>query len=202
MPTSISMTRNSQPFRASARQRPPGLIIIGIDPGTLVTGYSIIELNGATPRLLECGTIRSPASLALPDRLHVIYSGIRQLITRHRPSEMAIESAFYGKNAQSALKLGHARGVSLLAAVENGLPTTEYSPREIKKAVVGRGAATKQQVRYMVRSLLHLGETRMALDTSDAVAIALCHLQQRASAVPHAQSWSAYVAAHPEKVRR
>ena len=196
------MTRNSQRFKTDSFRRRTGIVVIGVDPGSLVTGYSIIERTGGTSRLLDCGTIRLTPGLPLTARLHQIYTGLRTLIETHRPDEMAIESAFYGKNAQSALKLGHARGVSLLAAVECGVPTAEYSPREVKKAVAGRGAATKEQVRFMVRSLLNLGERRMALDTSDAVAIALCHLQRLMLAAPRRSSWASYIAAHPEKVKR
>ncbi len=194
------MIRNSRASRTDPRRTQAGLVVLGIDPGTLVTGYGIVGQSDGEPRLIACGTIRNSSLLPLPERLRLIYTGLRQLIGKHRPDEMAIESAFYGKNAQSALKLGHARGVSILAAVENSLPTAEYSPREVKKAIVGRGAASKEQVRYMVRSLLHLGETRMALDTSDAVAIALCHLRRRTLSSPKHRTWASYVAAHPEKV--
>ena len=101
---------------------------------------------------------------------------------RHHPHEVAIETAFYGKNAQSALKLGHARGVSILAAVLHDLPVAEYAPREIKKAVVGNGNASKEQVQFMVRALLHLRPATMAHDTSDAIAVAICHLSRKPSA--------------------
>ena len=176
---------------------------MGIDPGTLVTGYGIVARIGGSLRLLNCGTIRNNAALALPARLQKIYDNLRDLITSYHPDEVALESVFYGKNAQSALKLGHARGVSLLAAVEQGLRTAEYSPREVKKAIVGQGGATKQQVQYMVRSILQLPETPMSLDTSDAVAIALCHLQRMGThRVRSGGDWAGYVAAHPERVRR
>lgn len=197
------MTRNSQRSKTrtpdSARA---SLVVLGIDPGTLITGYGVVAGSNATVELLECGTIKNDSDLALPARLHHIYIELCSLIERIRPDEMAIESAFYGKNAQSALKLGHARGVSLLAAVEQNIRTAEYTPREVKKAVVGRGSATKQQVQFMVKSLLHLGDARMSLDTSDAVALALCHLQRRHTpAAPH-RDWKAYCAAHPERIRQ
>ncbi len=202
MRTSISTTRNLQLSRIDAARRRPDVVVIGVDPGTLVTGYGIVSHSNGTSRLLECGTIRLAANLPLAQRLRRIYAGLRSLIDTHHPDEMAIESAFYGKNAQSALKLGHARGVSLLAAVECNLPTAEYSPREVMNAVAGRGAASKEQVRFMVRSLLHLGDRRMAFDSSDAVAIALCHLQRMALPTGRRTTWSSYIAAHPEKVRR
>ena len=196
------MTRNSRRSRTDPPGQRPSVVVIGVDPGTLVTGFGVVGYSGGTPRLLDCGTIRLAAHLPLAARLQQIHSGLRTLIETHRPDEMAIESAFYGKNAQSALKLGHARGVSLLAAVQCNVPTAEYSPREVKKAVAGRGAATKEQVRFMVRSLLGLSELRMAYDTSDAVAIALCHLQRMKFPAARRTSWAAYVAAHPEKIRR
>ena len=150
-----------------------GITVLGIDPGTLVTGYGIVARQGRTMRLIACGTIRNKAEEPLPVRLRRIHEGLRAIIEEHDPDACAIESAFYGKNAQSALKLGHARGVSILAAVERDIPTAEYSPREVKKAIVGNGTASKQQVQFMVRSLLNLRTARMVLDTSDALAIAI-----------------------------
>jgi crossover junction endodeoxyribonuclease RuvC len=152
-------------------------------------------------QLLEAGAIRNKGEQSMPIRLKRIYEGLQSLIDRHHPDEFAIESAFYGKNAQSALKLGQARGVSILAAVEKEIPTTEYSPREIKQAVVGKGAATKQQVQFMVRTLLHVKGDKMTLDTSDALAVAICHLHRGTIAAPHHKDWSSFVAAHPERIR-
>ncbi len=176
-------------------------IVLGVDPGTLVTGFGVVSCAGETLELLDSGTIRNRGEQSMPIRLKHIYEGLQALIERHHPDEFAIEAAFYGKNAQSALKLGQARGVSILAAVEKEIPTTEYSPREVKQAVVGKGAATKEQVQYMVRTLLHLKGDTMALDTSDAIAVAICHLHRT---VPHAarhKDWSSFVAAHPERIR-
>jgi crossover junction endodeoxyribonuclease RuvC len=197
------MTRNSQRFNP----RSPGtdrqsVVVLGIDPGTLTTGYGIVARTVAAVKLLECGTIKNDSALPLPARLHHIYTGLSSLIESFRPDEIAIESAFYGKNVQSALKLGHARGVALLAAVEQNIPTGEYTPREVKKAVVGRGSATKEQVQFMVKSILHLRDMRMALDTSDALAIALCHLQRMQMPSPRHRDWKAYLSAHPERIRQ
>ena len=116
------------------------------------------------------------------------------------PDEFAIESAFYGKNAQSALKLGHARGVSILAAVVNEIPTSEYSPREVKKAVVGNGAASKEQVQFMVKSLLRTADSTMILDASDAIAVALCHLHRLISPTARYKDWKSFIQAHPARV--
>jgi crossover junction endodeoxyribonuclease RuvC len=176
-------------------------IVLGVDPGTLVTGFGVVSCTGDALLLLDAGTIRNPGTQSMPIRLKHIYEGLQALIDHHHPDEFAIESAFYGKNAQSALKLGQARGVSILAAVEKEIPTAEYAPREVKQAVVGKGTATKEQVQFMVRSLLHLEKNAMPLDTSDAIAVAICHLHRRVASPARHQDWSSFVAAHPERIR-
>ncbi len=176
-------------------------IVLGVDPGTLVTGFGVVSSTQNALELLEAGTIRNRGGETMPIRLKRIYEGLQSLIDRHHPDEFAIESAFYGKNAQSALKLGQARGVSILAAVEKEIPTTEYSPREVKQAVVGKGTATKEQVQFMVRALLHVQGGAMPLDTSDAIAVAICHLHRGGAKVPRHKDWSSFVAAHPERIR-
>ncbi len=175
-------------------------MVLGVDPGTLVTGFGVVSRRGTTVRLLASGTIANSSLSSIPERLHAIYTRLRHVLAEHRPDEFAIESAFYGKNAQSALKLGHARGVCLLAAVQCGLTPAEYSPREVKKAVVGNGNASKEQVQFMVKALLGLKGDRMAADTSDAIAIALCHLNRTTLPTTRHSDWRAYVEAHPEKV--
>lgn len=137
----------------------------------------------------------------MPLRLKKIYSELSAVIQRFQPDEFAIESAFYGKNAQSALKLGHARGVSILSAVEREIPTTEYSPREIKKAIVGNGSASKEQVQFMVKSLLQLKQGAMILDASDALAIAICHLHRLVTPTSKHKDWKSFIVAHPERVK-
>jgi len=183
----------------SAKHSP--VIVLGVDPGTLVTGYGIVVRKGPEIRMLGCGTIKNGAGHSMPLRLQRIYGELSAVIQKYNPDEFAIESAFYGKNAQSALKLGHARGVSILAAVEHEIPTTEYSPREVKKAVVGNGAASKEQVQYMVKSLLHTPHSKMVLDTSDALAIAICHLQRLITPTMKHKDWKSYIAANPGRVR-
>lgn len=177
------------------------MIVLGVDPGTLVTGYGVIARRGSDVRLLACGTIQNGSGKSLPLRLKRVYADLRAVIAAYHPDEFAIESAFYGKNAQSALKLGHARGVSILAAVEEDIPTAEYSPREVKKAVVGNGNASKEQVQFMVRCLLRLSKTRMVLDTSDALAVALCHLHRLGTPAAHHKTWKSFISAHPERVK-
>jgi crossover junction endodeoxyribonuclease RuvC len=145
--------------------------------------------------------------------LKQIYDRLCKIIDQYHPDEFAIETAFYGKNAQSALKLGHARGVSILAAVNFQIPTTEYSPREVKKAVTGNGAASKQQVQFMVKAQLKLREVPKFFDASDALAIALCHsfkitggksTSQRTQSQKQKshRTWSAFVHTHPECIVR
>ncbi len=182
----------------------PTRIILGVDPGTLATGYGVIarDAHGCLS-LKAAGIIRNPSERPIPNRLQHIHAGLLEIIRTHAPSEFAIESAFYGKNAQSALKLGQARGVALLAAVISGLPCHEYSPREVKQSVVGSGSAGKHQVQYMVRSLLHMSDEPLPLDASDALAVALCHLNRsfvRLSGT--GTSWKAFVSSHPERVLR
>jgi len=177
------------------------IIVLGVDPGTLVTGYGIVERTGRNIRMVSCGTITNRAEHSMPLRLKKIYSELSAVIQRYQPDEFAIESAFYGKNAQSALKLGHARGVSILSAVEREIPTAEYSPREIKKAIVGNGSASKEQVQFMVKSLLQLRHGAMILDASDALAIAICHLNRIVTPTAKHRDWKSFVVAHPERVK-
>jgi len=188
---------------------PQSIIILGVDPGTLATGYGVIQATPRGARVLEFGVVKNRSDRSMPLRLKAIYSALADVIERHHPDEFAIETAFYGKNAQSSLKLGHARGVSILAAVLREIPTSEYSPREVKKAVVGNGAASKEQVQAMVKSILRIRETPKLFDSTDALAVALCHYQRSSTPrqrgrAPGGQydSWKTFIQAHPEKVRR
>ena len=148
---------------------------LGIDPGSQVTGIGVLEKNGNQIRHLYSGSIRLSRFPSLSHRLEQIHQGLREIITEFLPTEMAVEKVFVAKNAQSALVLGHVRGVALLAAVEAGLKLYEYSPLEIKKAVTGYGRADKGQVQTMVKALLGLTKVK-SQDVSDALAVAICHL--------------------------
>jgi len=151
-------------------------IVLGIDPGTAVTGYGVVShRDDGAVSLLECGVIRTSAGVPLPDRIREIFLGIQEVIERFQPSSVVVEDVFQGKNVRSALTLGHARGAILLAAALQDLPIAEYSPREIKKAVVGTGSATKDQVAYMVQRHLRLKTPPTPSDAADGVAAALCH---------------------------
>jgi crossover junction endodeoxyribonuclease RuvC len=149
------------------------LRIIGIDPGSRITGYGIIDSDGRRSRYVISGCVAiSGENLAA--RLNVVFQEVNNLIQAHRPHELAIEQVFMARNAASALKLGHARGAAICAAVSHGLPVAEYSARSIKQAVVGRGGASKEQIQHMVRYLLDLSGSPRA-DAADALAVALCH---------------------------
>jgi crossover junction endodeoxyribonuclease RuvC len=177
-------------------------VILGIDPGTLVTGYGIIELSGGATRLIASGMVRNGSDRPMPERLKLIHESLVLVIQKYRPDQAAVETAFYGKNAQSALKLGQARGVAILAAVAGGLPLAEYSPREVKKAVVGNGNASKQQVQYMIRSLLGMTGAPAPYDVTDALAVAVCHGHRTAGGGKRYSDWGAFLRANPGKVHR
>ncbi len=159
------------------------MIVLGIDPGTASTGYGVVKGDGlGLVSLVECGVIRTRARDPLPSRLHEIYEGVRELIARHKPDALSVEDVFYAKNVRTTVVLGHARGVVLLAGEQAAVPITEIPPAEIKKAVVGTGAATKEQVQYMVTRLLKLKSAPQPSDAADGVAAALACLM--ASRVP------------------
>jgi crossover junction endodeoxyribonuclease RuvC len=152
------------------------VIILGVDPGTAVTGYGVIDASARLRvRLVECGVIRTPASDPLPVRLRAIRDGMLELLDRHRPDAVAVEGVFYGKNVRTTVVLAHARGIILLTAEEAGLPIGEYAPALVKKTVVGRGAAAKPQVAYMVAQLLRLSAPPSPSDAADGIAVALTH---------------------------
>ena len=152
--------------------------IVGIDPGSERTGFGCVETDGRRHRLVTCGAITAAAGDSFPDRLARIYRELSSLLTRTRPECVAVESVFHAANARSALKLGHARGVALLAAVEAGCSVVEYSPAEVKRAVVGYGRAEKRQVQQMIKLLLGLEKAPSPYDASDALAVAICHVHQ------------------------
>jgi crossover junction endodeoxyribonuclease RuvC len=149
--------------------------VFGIDPGSERTGYGCVEIEGASHRVVLCGAISSAPRTAFPDKLMLIHRRLAALLGECRADCVAIEDLFHSVNARSALKLGHARGVAMLAAVEAGLPVFEYSPAEIKRAVVGYGRAEKPQVQRMVKLVLGLRELPAPHDAADALAVAICH---------------------------
>ena len=175
--------------------------ILGVDPGTLRCGYGIIEVGNAgklTP--VFYGVINLTAIATMPEKLELICSGLSTLITKYHPTEFSIETAFYGKNVQSALKIGLARGAAIVAARQNQLEVREYSPREVKKAVTGNGAASKEQVAYMIKTMLALRNTELKLDESDALAVALCHSFRYKQSDTKSKSWKSYIENFPDRI--
>jgi len=154
----------------------------GIDPGSERTGYGCVETAGSRHRVVLYGAITTPTGASFPEKLLVIHQRLAGLIAECQPDCVAVENLFHAVNARTALKLGHARGVALLAAVEAGLPVIEYTPAEIKRAVVGYGRAEKQQVQHMVKLLLGLAAPPSPHDAADALAVAICHVHSHRSA--------------------
>ena len=153
--------------------------VFGIDPGSERTGYGCVETDGSRHRIVMCGAISSPALASFPDKLQRIHQQLTLFLLECRPDSVAIENLFFSVNVRSALKLGHARGVAMLAAVEAGVPVFEYTPAEIKRAVVGYGRADKPQVQQMVKLLLGLDAVPSPHDAADALAIAICHVHSQ-----------------------
>lgn len=174
--------------------------ILGIDPGTLFTGYGIVEFDKNELTYITSGIVKIFPTKEQAPRLKKIYDELDLVIQKYKPNEFALETAFYGKNAQSALKIGYARAVSLLVAIHNELPIKEYSPREIKKSVVGNGSATKEQVQFMMKKLLALKKTEMKFDETDGLAVAVCHAFKISSPVKKSKNWKEFIAANPDRV--
>jgi crossover junction endodeoxyribonuclease RuvC len=154
--------------------------ILGIDPGSRFTGFGIIEVQGDRVSPVHQGVIKAGTG-DFPERLGVIFQGVRDVIAEHLPDQVAVETVFISKNANSALKLGQARGAAICAAISKNLPVAEYSPRSVKQAIVGKGSADKVQIQHMVTVLLRLRE-KPAEDAADALAVALCHQHTRQTA--------------------
>jgi len=163
---------------------PGKVLVLGIDPGSIVTGFGLVEQDEGDMRLVAWGSVRTSSKAPLAERLNRIHAETVRMIDAHRPDEVAVEDVFQAKNVRSALKLGHARGVTLLAAAQAALPIFEYAPREVKQSVVGTGSATKLQVASMVDRLLGLSGQKLLEDESDAVAVAICHLHKRNRTTP------------------
>ena len=180
--------------------------IFGVDPGSACTGYGCIETAGSRHRLVVCGALSVPVRLPFAEKLLALHTGLAELLSDHRPDAVAVEDLFYAKNARSALKLGHVRGVLLLAASQADIPIAEYTPTQVKRAVVGYGRAAKHQVQEMVSLLLALDERPSPLDISDALAVAICHahlqgavqdeIARNPPSSPAPRSWRQYHPTH------
>jgi len=186
-------------------------IILGIDPGTVVMGYGLIAVNGASVKLLEMDVLKLGDKKDIYERLEMIHTRVCALITKHQPDLFAIEAPFFGKNVQSMLKLGRAQGVAIAAAMQSSIPVTEYSPKKIKHSITGNGNADKQQVWKMLQHILQLADSDIKyFDASDALAVALCHHYQSNSVVSSsgmlsgkkASGWTEFVTRHPERVKK
>ena len=178
------------------------MIVLGIDPGTRTAGFGVIEVAGRTERALDYGTIDLPEAMDHTLRLQKIYDRIVELVDQHHPDEAAVEVPFLGQNVQSLRKLVRVEATVMLAAMHRQIPVAQYAPAEVKKAVTGKGRASKEQVAFMVKALLGGGDDR-GLDASDALAVALCHARRAqtgpASGAP--KDWAAFIKANPGRVR-
>ena len=152
------------------------MLVLGIDPGTAITGYGLVREDEAGLTLVDYGVITTAAGQPLAQRLQLIYRRLAEVVREHQPQQAAVEELFFSRNARTALSVGHARGVTLLALADAGLAIHEYKPLEIKQAITGYGGAGKQQVQEMVRLLLNLDHVPQPDDAADAVAVAVCHL--------------------------
>jgi crossover junction endodeoxyribonuclease RuvC len=151
--------------------------VMGLDPGTATTGFGVVEGDGDALQLVEYGAIITPPNLPMPERLRLIYLKLTELIAHLQPEALSVEKLFFNKNVTTALSVGQARGVALLAAANASVPVFEYTPLEVKQAMVGYGRATKDQMQQMVRMVLQLDHTPHPDDAADALAIAICHVQ-------------------------
>ena len=178
-------------------------IILGIDPGTNIMGYGIVEICEKTPLLLEMGIIDMRKEKNAYKSLRTIFSSTIALIDKFKPDELAIEAPFYGKNIQSMLKLGRAQGVAISAALSRDIPIFEYAPRKIKMSITGRGNASKEQVAAILQHLIHFREIPKNLDATDGVAAAVCHFFQSASVIQTktGKSWKDFIKTHPERIK-
>lgn len=157
------------------------MLVLGIDPGTRVTGYGAVDRHGGRFRCVTHGVVRTRAGAPLPDRLLALHDALHELVGRVTPDAVAVEDCFYARDPRAMLKLGHVKGLVLLIAARHGIPVSEYPPRRVKQSVVGNGNATKEQVRFMVERMVtgvaRTGDEsrRLPLDLTDAVAVAICH---------------------------
>lgn len=178
--------------------------VLGVDPGSRVLGYAIVEVDGTAATAIVFDVINLTRTDDPHERLRRIFEEIQQLIRQYKPSEMAVEAPFYGKNIQSMLKLGRAQGVAMAAGIVNHLRITEYSPKKIKQSVTGNGNASKEQVAAMLRHLLQVDLTDKRLDATDALATALCHFFQQNNLrgkEKNYNSWAAFLKEHPDRMR-
>ncbi len=180
----------------------PTKIILGIDPGTTVMGFGIIEVHGNFMQLRDVGVLNLSKSGDHATKLALIFTELIRLIDKHLPDELAIEAPFFGKNVQSMLKLGRAQGVAIAAALSRQVPVVEYAPKKVKQAITGNGNASKEQVAAMLDTLLKARVSTEKLDATDALAVAVCHhFQTYGKKIPTAKGgWKAFLKENPDKL--
>lgn len=178
-------------------------IILGIDPGTSITGYGLIKTAGPDPELIAIGSIDLTKYNDHYLKLKYIFDRTVAIIEEYHPDELAIEAPFYGKNVQSMLKLGRAQGAAIAAALSRSLPIFEYAPRKIKMSITGRGAASKEQVAAMLMRILHFDKLEIKLDATDGLAAALCHFYQtnNPKSDKHFHSWKDFISKNPSRIK-
>lgn len=178
--------------------------ILGVDPGTNITGYAILEDDGSSLSVLVSGKINLSKLTSAYEKLNQIFQKISAIIKSYNPHEMSIEAPFYGKNVQSMLKLGRAQGVAIAAAMNSGLKVVEYSPRKVKQAVTGNGNASKDQIAMMVKSILQIKKLPDTFDETDAIALALAHYYQRTkrTLTKSYSGWTDFLKQNPHKIKR
>lgn len=181
-------------------------IILGIDPGTLMMGFSLIVANGNTIELIVMDVIKLSSKADTYKRLSIIYQKVSELVLQYKPTQLAIEAPFYGKNVQSMLKLGRAQGVAIAAAMQAGLPVTEYSPRKVKQSITGNGNSDKIQVMEMLRRLVIFTEEPKHFDATDALAVAICHHFQNGTlpviSAKSSKGWKDFIINNADRIRR
>lgn len=195
--------------KITSTKTPTAIRVLGIDPGSVVCGYGVIDVQGSLLTLVEYGavTVKKYGS-DFPKRLLEIHRRLRAVIERTKPDECALEKVFYAKNVVSIVQLSHARGVAVLACAESDLTPVEYTPMQVKRSVTGRGTSDKQQVQHMVKALLNIDETHKFLDATDALAVAICHAVNGEPPTPiltsrkKKPSWKDFVEANPSRIKK
>ena len=180
-------------------------IILGIDPGTILMGYGLIEVIDNQVNLLEMGVLKLSSKKDAYERLQIIHKKVEQLIGQFKPNDFAIEAPFFGKNVQSMLKLGRAQGVAIASAMQAGIPVTEYSPKKVKQSITGNGNSDKEQVWKMLQRILQLKNEIKQYDASDALAVAVCHHFQSNSLLKSSgkkiAGWAEFISKNPGRVK-
>jgi crossover junction endodeoxyribonuclease RuvC len=176
-------------------------IILGLDPGTNITGYGIISVSGSRVKLIQFGVIQLGKTGEHALKLKRIFEKVIQLIEEFHPDEVALEAPFFGKNVQSMLKLGRAQGVAMSAALSREIPIVEYAPKKVKQAVTGNGNASKEQVAKMLMQVFQIKEIPKLLDATDALAVALCHHFQKGQMKLKSKGWEGFLKDNPQRIK-